>query len=368
MDSQEETAPTAAAAAPTAAPAERSLFKKRERNANTRPRGGATTEPVDSAGAPPDAAAASAVVRNGRASKSNPMVQGTASERKRVALKSETSFASDARISTYDNKGTATNEQETSRDKDAQAQYELAQQQWKDGGDMRATDGTKLYRGLKAYRQYTAKAEDFDSQVMGGHGPARAPVHYRAVSRFDYQPDVCKDFKDTGYCGYGDACKFLHDRSDYKSGWQLDKMREEEQKQKRLEAAAEALEEGGSNKTEMGPGDNLPFACLKCREPWHAKSNPVVTKCGHYFCEGCALKHYQTSRRCFVCAEQTSGIFNQAKEIQEKIASKATAAVKLAEAGYDDDDDDDDEKAIAAYRAANSQSRKAQVGFGWAFK
>ena len=93
-----------------------------------------------------------------------------------------------------------------------------------------------------------------------------------------------------------------------------------------------------------------------------------MTKCGHYFCEGCALKHYQTSRRCFVCAEQTSGIFNQAKEIQEKIASKATAAVKLAEAGYDDDDDDDDEKAIAAYRAANSQSRKAQVGFGWAFK
>ena len=34
---------------------------------------------------------------------------------------------------------------------------------------------------------------------------------------------MCKDFKDTGYCGYGDACKFLHDRSDYKSGWQLEK-------------------------------------------------------------------------------------------------------------------------------------------------
>ena len=45
----------------------------------------------------------------------------------------------------------------------------------------------------------------------------------------DYTPDVCKDFKDTGFCGYGDACKFLHDRSDYKSGWQLDKMWEEEQ-------------------------------------------------------------------------------------------------------------------------------------------
>ncbi len=25
-----------------------------------------------------------------------------------------------------------------------------------------------------------------------------------------------------GYCGFGDSCKFLHDRSDYKYGWQLE--------------------------------------------------------------------------------------------------------------------------------------------------
>ena len=48
----------------------------------------------------------------------------------------------------------------------------------------------------------------------------------------DYKPDICKDFRDTGYCGYGDACKFLHDRSDYKSGWQLERDWEESQKKK----------------------------------------------------------------------------------------------------------------------------------------
>ena len=43
--------------------------------------------------------------------------------------------------------------------------------------------------------------------------------------RFDYQPDVCKDYKETGFCGYGDACKFVHDRSDYKSGWEIERVR-----------------------------------------------------------------------------------------------------------------------------------------------
>lgn len=54
-------------------------------------------------------------------------------------------------------------------------------------------------------------------------GPIRAPSFLRATSRFDYQPDICKDYKETGFCGYGDNCKFLHDRGDYKSGWQMEK-------------------------------------------------------------------------------------------------------------------------------------------------
>lgn len=30
-------------------------------------------------------------------------------------------------------------------------------------------------------------------------GPMRAPANVRAISRFDYQPDICKDYKQTGY-------------------------------------------------------------------------------------------------------------------------------------------------------------------------
>ena len=54
-------------------------------------------------------------------------------------------------------------------------------------------------------------------------GPIRAPAHLRSTIRWDYQPDICKDFKETGFCGFGDSCKFMHDRTDYKLGWQLER-------------------------------------------------------------------------------------------------------------------------------------------------
>ena len=37
--------------------------------------------------------------------------------------------------------------------------------------------------------------------------------------RVDYKPGICKDFRDTGFCGFGDNCQFLHDRSDLYMGW-----------------------------------------------------------------------------------------------------------------------------------------------------
>ncbi len=36
------------------------------------------------------------------------------------------------------------------------------------------------------------------------------------------------------YCGYGDNCKFMHDRGDYKQGWQLEKEWDEKQEAKKV--------------------------------------------------------------------------------------------------------------------------------------
>ena len=139
------------------------------------------------------------------------------------------------------------------------------------------------------------------------HGPIRAPANIRVTTRWDYQPDICKDYKETGFCGFGDSCKFLHDRSDYKHGWQLER----------------EVDEGNYNRQDphkyevsSDEDDDLPFACFICRESF---TNPVVTKCRHYFCERCALAHHKKSKRCFVCNQATQGVFNPAKELIKKI-------------------------------------------------
>ena len=252
------------------------MFRKpAKRNKNVRPRPGASGDDVGPARAFLEAVSAgagaaddgggSAVVRVAKVAKPNPLVQGTAAAggggSSSSRMQRELVHGSDARISQYDNKATASSEQDVARETDAQAQYEAARAMWDDGGDV-AADGTRIYRGAKAYKQYTATAESYDRQVNSGAGPARAPVHYRATARFDYQPDVCKDYKDTGFCGYGDACKFLHDRSDYKTGWQLEQQWEAEQKAKAHALALEAFEEsegGGGGGGSSGRGGGQPI-------------------------------------------------------------------------------------------------------------
>ena len=116
---------------------------------------------------------------------------------------------------------------------------------------MRAVTGTKSIQsstgpraaGLTAdpraqgfRREHTVGAE----KGSGTHGPLRASTNVRMTVRFDYQPDICKDYKETGYCGYGDSCKFIHDRGDYKSGWEIDRARALSLQQKHVLSVVEA--------------------------------------------------------------------------------------------------------------------------------
>uniref|UniRef100_A0A8C3CF14 C3H1-type domain-containing protein n=1 Tax=Cairina moschata TaxID=8855 RepID=A0A8C3CF14_CAIMO len=163
---------------------------------------------------------------------------------------------------------TAVYELDTEKEKDAQAIFERSQ---KIQEELRGKEDDKIYRGINNYQKYVKPKDTSMGNASSGmvrKGPIRAPEHLRATVRWDYQPDICKDYKETGFCGFGDSCKFLHDRSDYKHGWQIER----------------ELDEGryGVNDEEnyevSSDEEDMPFKCFICRSSF---KNPVVTKQHH---------------------------------------------------------------------------------------
>ncbi|KAI9102701.1 hypothetical protein DFS34DRAFT_610168 [Phlyctochytrium arcticum] len=184
-----------------------------------------------------------------------------------------------------------------------------------------AESADNLYKGMANYKEYVNKRTDSVTQSNASRiraGPLKASANVRISCRFDYQADICKDYKETGYCGYGDSCIFMHDRGDYKTGWQLDQEWEEKQKQEN-DPNRFLINEDEEREEEIDEDEDLPFACVICRREFR---EPIVTKCKHYFCEGCALKHYAKSPKCFICGIATQGLFAPAKDLQEKLKLK----------------------------------------------
>ncbi|KAF9907962.1 hypothetical protein BX616_000275 [Lobosporangium transversale] len=246
---------------------------------------------------------------------------------------------------------TRTQEIDTAHDRDAQAVIDRHMRAVENGLDD-LDDG--LYKGMAAYKSHIKKGETTNSKIR--IGPMRASANIRVTNRFDYQPDICKDYKETGYCGYGDSCIYMHDRGDYKAGWQLDQEWEAEQRAKKL-ALIEGLDEEAESSSD---DDDVPFACLICREEF---KHPIVTKCNHYFCESCALKRYRKSPKCAACQAPTGGIFNPVpKDFLKKVAERKA---KIEESNRRRDEDAADVSAIAdAAETANPEDLSAPATTG----
>lgn len=275
------------------------------------------------------------VVKKEKKQDHNPMIQSTNVKRQREKANYEENSDDESITVSYksnrtagpagpsDQGATAILETETEKDKDAQALFEKAQ---KINEELEGKEDDKIYRGLNNYAQYYKKKDTAAGNASSGmvrKGPIRAPSNLRATVRWDYQPDICKDYKETGFCGFGDSCKFLHDRSDYKLGWQLER-----------ETVTGEYDNSGDEddkKYEIDSDeDDLPFKCFICRNSF---TDPVVTKCKHYFCEKCALEQYRKSTRCYICNVQTNGTFNPAKELiaRTKMREKEKAASETSD-------------------------------------
>ncbi|KAI1419049.1 hypothetical protein F5Y12DRAFT_779811 [Xylaria sp. FL1777] len=169
-------------------------------------------------------------------------------------------------------------------------------------------------------------------------GPVRTSTNVRITTTTDFAPDICKDYQRSGWCGFGDSCVFLHDRSDVKRGWQLDREWETVSKGRKdlggtvVSSAAQkqGKDKGQDNKT--GPNNgaqdedddekmlaNIPFVCIICEKPY---KSPVITRCGHYFCESCALGRYRKDPSCKNCGAATNGVFNTATRLERLLKRK----------------------------------------------
>lgn len=152
--------------------------------------------------------------------------------------------------------------------------------------------------------------------------------------RTDYQPDICKDYKETGFCGFGDSCKFLHDRSDYKHGWQLDQ--EWAKGQYKDEEDDKYLIKDGEDEDDE---DGIPSKCVICNDFY---KSPIMTKCKHYFCMSCAER--QCVDKCLTCEKPTNGIFkNATKVIVEKMKTKRQLPAEQGDDTKEDSSDSDDD-------------------------
>ncbi|XP_038058249.1 E3 ubiquitin-protein ligase RNF113A-like isoform X2 [Patiria miniata] len=296
-------------------------FKKRGRLAQSRKR--KTSDSDEGSG---EDNASAVIKKDRRRELSNPLKQKTKrlQERQQVDYSSDSDDATtkadkDFRVSYQstrtakpegpDDRGaTATVEIDTDNTVDAQTIFEKKQQI---NEELKGKEDDKIYRGINNYHTYIEKRDNAMGNASSGHvrkGPMRAPANLRATTRWDYAPDICKDYKETGFCGFGDSCKFMHDRSDYKFGWQLEREWDEGKFSKE--------EDFSKYEIDSDEDDGLPFKCFICRQSF---DKPVVTKCKHYYCEKCALKHYKKSKRCFVCGTQTNGIFNVARVLIAKL-------------------------------------------------
>ena len=161
---------------------------------------------------------------------------------------------------------------------------------------------------LRRRRESDGDDDDRDDDGATRHKRIKGvPGSIEATAVVDYQPDVCKDFWLTGYCGYGDTCKFLHIRDELRQtapvtkDWEVDNNKKVDQEKERDLSV-----------------------CAICQ---HKYTAPVMAECRHIFCKRCFRLRFANDKTCVVCGQESAGIV--------KPVSAATLALLIEKSSSD---------------------------------
>lgn len=193
----------------------------------------------------------------------------------------------------------------------------------KDNNNTISTDGDNNDKLNFAYPSLSSvnnndkiNISDNSNRVNSSNGPIRDTSKVdRMVCRFDYAQDLCKDYNETGYCGFGDSCIFLHDRGDYKSGWELDQEFSNRSLNHQTSFVISKSIDLPLFPTNFNSGSNeekLQIDCEICQIEWKPNTRVCKIKCGHEFCESCTLR--EARKKCPICHQPTNDQFKFVKK------------------------------------------------------
>ncbi|GCE99885.1 RNA-splicing factor [Zygosaccharomyces mellis] len=160
-------------------------------------------------------------------------------------------------------------------------------------------DDDDKFKLLSGEQEVKTSGEEPVNFKMKDRSAITQPKNVKVSILTDFHPDVCKDFKQTGYCGYGDSCKFLHSRDDFKTGWQMNQDWK--------------IGESSSSKDNKPKVEGIPFKCVICKGDY---KSPIVTNCEHYFCGMCFTQRVRKDPNCAICGQDTHGVAKIAKNLK----------------------------------------------------